>query len=167
MASTGAVLYVRPRITAGVSAGRSTGAVLYVPMRAVAGVYQTSVVDSADRRFADAWLPSAGNPLAWVMVGGQRLPVYIDVQSWYRFLVTVAEVKLGGFGGNTVPDVVAAVENTQAESVINAQRVAAVVVQAAANAEALDVTRQVVQNNALTGSDQIPRVQMAAGENFP
>lgn len=167
MASTGAVLYVRPRFTSGVTPGRSSGAVLYVGVRAVSGVYQTGVVDSANRRMADAWLPSANVPIGWVTVNGVSLPVRIDIQSWYRFLHTVAEIKLGGFTGNTVPDVVAAVETTQADAVTNAQRVSAVASQALTNAESLDVARQVIINNALTGASQIPPVQMNPGEQIP
>lgn len=167
MASTGAVLYVRPRITSGVVSARSTGAVLYVPLRMVAGVYQTGVVDSADRRMSDAWLPSANVPIGWVNVDGKRLPVHIDVHSWYRFLNTVAEVKLGGFTGNTVPDVVTAVETTQTAAVSASRLVAAVASQAQTNAEALDAARQVIVNNSLTGASQIPAVQLSAGESIP
>lgn len=167
MASTGAVLYVRPRITATETPARTTGAVLYIPARLVAGVYQTGVVDSASRRLSDSWLPAAGVPIGWVTVDGKRLPVHIDVHSWYRFLNTVAEVKLGGFSGNTVPDVVAAVETTQTAAVSASRLVAAVASQTQTNAEALDAARQVIVNNSLTGASQIPAVQLSAGESIP
>ena len=167
MASTGAVFYVRPYAVAAGIAARSTGAVMYLPIRVVSGVYQTGVSSTQSRPNDVAWLPSAQTPLGFVTVNGQRLPVMVDTLSWYRFMDHLAEVRLGGRSAPSLPDVVTTVENTQAAAVQSGQQVSALTQQGQANAESLNVVRQVVQNNALTGAAQIPPVVLNPYEQIP
>lgn len=166
MASTGAVFYLRMYGVAAANAARATGALLYVPIRAVSGVYQEGVSSTQTRPNDVQWLPNAQNPVGWVMVGGQKLPVQFD-PVFYRALQHLFEVKLGGRAAPSLPDVITTVETTQAAAVQSGQQVSALTQQSQANAESLNVVRQVVQNNALTGSDQIPPVVLNPYEQIP
>jgi hypothetical protein len=65
--------------------------------------------------------------------------------------------RIGGFTGERLADVVAAVEANQAATAQTTQQVSAVAQQAQANAEVLLVVRDVIVDNALTGAGQIPR----------
>jgi hypothetical protein len=165
MASTGAVLYVKTQTYGTTSSARPTGAALYISPRFVSSLYSaTSVTASSDLSNQRPNLPPARSPVGWVTVDGKRLPVEFDAQFW-NFLRFQHEVKLGGMNGATLPDVVTTVETTQAQSATTSQTVVAVAQQAQANAESLDVARQVLRNSTLTGADQIPPV--ALGANIP
>ena len=163
MASTGAVFYVRPYAVAAGIAARSTGAVMYLPIRAVSGVYQTGVSSTQSRPNDVAWLPSAQTPIGRAKPDGS---VVMD-PAWYRAFQHMFEVKLGGRSAPSLPDVVTTVENTQAAAVQSGQQVSALTQQGQANAESLNVVRQVVQNNALAGSAQIPPVVLNPYEQIP
>jgi hypothetical protein len=165
MASTGAVLYIKPTVYGTNTAARKTSAVLYLSPRMVSGLYSaTTVTASADLSNLRPNLPPQRAPMGWVMVQGQRVPVEFDSAFW-NFLRFQFETKLGGMNGATLPDVVTTVETTQAQSATTSQTVVAVAQQAQANAESLDVTRQVLRNSTLAGADQIPPV--ALGANIP
>lgn len=166
MASTGAVLYARPTVTMGLAAARQTAAVCYLPLRALTGVF-TAGVDATSDPTLGAWLPNARTPIGWVTVNGQRLPVEIDAMSWYRFFTTVAETRLGGIAGKSIPDVTSTIEGTQNAAVATSSQVAALAQQAQTNAEALSSSVQVLQNNALPGANQIPPVARNPYENLP
>jgi hypothetical protein len=163
MASTGAVFYVRPYGLTGTSAGRTTGAVLYLPIRAVSGVYQTGVSSTQARPNDVAWLPLAGTPIGRTKPDGT---VVMD-PAWYRAFEHLFNVKIGGRFAPSLPDVVTTVESTQAAAVQSGQQVGALTQQSQANAESLNVVRQVVQNNALTGAAQIPPVVLNPYEQIP
>lgn len=162
MASTGAVVYLRTYGVTGTSAARTTGAVSYLPLRAVSGVFQTGV-GATTRQNDVQWLPGAQTPIGRVRPDGL---VTID-PVWYRALQHIFEVRLGGRAAPTLPDVITTVETTQAAAVQSGQQVSALTQQSQANAESLSVVRQVVQNNSLTGSDQIPPVVLNPYENIP
>lgn len=138
---------------------RSTGAVFYVSLRMTSGVDQTGVPSSTSRPNEVAWIPSAQTPVGWVVINGQRMPVQID-QSWMRFHSHVADVRLGGRAAPSLPDVITTVETTQAAAVQSGQQVTALTHQSQTNAEALKATVEVVKNNSLTGSTQIPPVTL-------
>jgi len=165
MATTGAVLYIKPTMYGTTSAARSSGAVVYVSPRLVSGLYSAiTVTASSDLSNKRPNLPPARSPVGWVTIDGQRLPVEFDAQFW-NFLRFQHEIKLGGMNGATLPDVVTTVETTQASAATTSQAVLAVAQQTQANAEALSVTKQVVKLNGLTGADQIPNVDLSA--NLP
>ena len=155
MASTGAVCYVRPQSIAGASAGHSTGAVSFFSVRAVSGLWSTvGVQASADTRGALTWLPRESEPLGIVNKDGTvRISPY-----WYRFFNTVANVKLGGIEGATVPDVASTVTATIEIAAAAEAQSASVAQQVQTNAEAAYVMRNVIKQAALAGSDQIPEV---------
>ena len=137
----------------------STGAVIYLPLRVVTGRWSTSgVTASEDLTNTLKWLPPSRQPIGWVTIGGQRHPVQID-STWFGFLHTVAEQKLGGVNGSTLPDVVTAVETTISQAADASTATAAVAQQAQANADALAATIAVVQGNSLVGSTEIPPAQ--------
>lgn len=166
MASTGAVFYVRPYTLTATSAGRSTGAVMFVSPRFASGVFQTGVSSTQSRPNDVAWLPSAQTPFGFVTINGQRYPMTPD-PAWYRAFQHVFEVKLGGRSAPSLPDVVTTVESTQAAAVQSGQQVSALTQQGQANAESLNVVRQVVQNNSLVGAAQIPPVVLNPYEQIP
>ena len=155
MASTGAVCYVRPQSIAGASAGHSTGAVSFFSVRAVSGLWSTvGVQASADTRGALTWLPRESEPLGIVNKDGTvRISPY-----WYRFFNTVANVKLGGIDGDTLPDVSATVTATIETAAAAEAQVSVLAQQTQTNAESLYVVRNVVKQASLAGSDQIPEV---------
>lgn len=166
MASTGAVVYLRPRVAATYIPARSTSALTYLTPRVLSGLWTASGVSaSADLANLRAWLPPQRTPFAWVTVGGQRLPVYIDATTWYRFFQFVADVRLGGADGATIPDIVAAVVSSLSQSATTAAVASITAQQTQANAEALAATVQVVQTASLPGSTQIPPVQQ--GTEYP
>lgn len=164
MASSGAVVYIRPYGLGGGALARSSGAVVYFAHREVSGLYQTGV-GMTTRANEVAWLPSAQTPVGWVTINGVRYPVNIDPLSWYRALEHLFEIRLGGRGAPSLPDVVTTVETTQAAAVQSGQQVTALTQQSQANAESLSVVRQVAQNNGLAGADQIPPVVLSPYEN--
>ena len=146
-------------------AAGSTGAVLYVPIRLVSGVYAAGI-GGTTAPGRETWLPNAMVPFGYGVYNGQRIPVHIDTQSWYQFLQSVSD-RLGGYAGPSVPDVVTTVETTQAAAVVAATQVSAIAQQSQTNAEALSAVKEVVQNSALPGADQIPPVSRSPYENIP
>jgi hypothetical protein len=154
MASTGCVVHVKPSFTRTVTAGRQSGAVVYYVARAISGVYSPGINSTSSAR--DTTLPAARMPIGYAEVNGQRVPVYVDANAWYRWMSAVWD-RIGGFTGERLADVVAAVEANQAATAQTTQQVSAVAQQAQANAEVLLVVRDVIVDNALTGAGQIPR----------
>ena len=166
MATTGAVLYIKPYALAATTASRTTGAVVYISPRFISGLYSaSSVTASVDLNNQRPNLPPARAPIGWYTTpDGKRYPVEMDSQ-WWNFWRFMHETRLGGINGATLPDVVSSVETTQAQSATTSATVVAVQQQTQANAESLDVARQVIVNNALVGANQIPPVSL--GANIP
>lgn len=160
MASSGAVVYIRPYGLGGGALARSSGAVVYFAHREVSGLYQTGV-GMTTRANEVAWLPSAQTPIGHTRPDGR---VVMD-PAWYRALQHLFEIRLGGRGAPSLPDVITTVETTQAAAVQSGQQVTALTQQSQANAESLSVVRQVAQNNGLAGADQIPPVVLSPYEN--
>jgi hypothetical protein len=159
MASTGAVLYLRPRLGATVSPGRRTGAALYIPVRLLAGLFTSSGVDaSRDTDSLRAFLPNANVPV--LQANGTFNT------SWYRFFQRFVDVFLGGAGALTIADIITAVTTSQEQAAQLSAIVTAVSQQTQANAESLSAVVEVAQNNSLTGAEQIPPVQRT-NENIP
>lgn len=141
----------------------SSGAVLFLTIRGVSGVYQQGVGNGTSRPNDVAWLPSAQTPIGRANPDGS---VVMD-PAWYRAFQHLFEIKIGGRFAPSLPDVVTTVESTQAAAVQSEQQVGALTQQSQANAESLNVVRQVVQNNALTGAAQIPPVVLNPYEQIP
>lgn len=159
MASTGAVVYIRPRSSVTTVAARTTGAVVYVPFRGVSGLFTggvTSSIDSANKRIP---MPYANVPLATIRDGN----AYIN-PAWDRFFRYWWEQKQGGINAPTLSDVVTTVDASVATSAAVEGRVASSTAMAIANAAALDAAVQVLQNNAIPGASQIPNRKLAPDE---
>jgi hypothetical protein len=137
--------------------------VLYLPIRAVSGVFQTGVSSTQARPNDVAWLPMAQTPISRPNARGEQV---MD-PAWYRAFEHLFNVKIGGRAAPSLPDVVTTVESAQAAAVQNGQQVGALTQQSQANAESLNVVRQVVQNNALVGAAQIPPVVLNPYEQIP
>jgi hypothetical protein len=167
MASTGAVIYIRPQMLAARTVARSTGAVMYFAPRMLAGLWTSSgVTASRDLSNLKAWLPPARIPIGYVN-GDRTKPVLIDEASWYKFLNYFLNVFIGGQGAPTFSDVVTTVEQTQATAVEASSQTAALAQTTQTNAEALAATIQVSQNSGLAGASQIPPVKFNPYEIEP
>jgi hypothetical protein len=79
---------------------------------------------------------------------------------WYKFFQVFVDVFLAGAGTYSLEDILSAVEEAQANNTTLTQLTAAVQAQVQTNAESQAAMRQVVQDSALTGSDQIPPVAL-------
>lgn len=138
------------------SVAYTSSTVLYLPVRMASGLWSTSgVAASSDLTNLQSWLPPQRQPVAYQQ-GGQ----WFCDPTWYRFFQFVAEIKLGGRSGPTLPDVVTAITDTQTTAATATASVVTLQQQTSANAEALAATVQVAQNNSLAGAGQIPRVEL-------
>lgn len=153
MASTAAVVRIRPRVVVSGTNHRSTTANVDFALRLVSGLFSSSgVSNGTNTTNLKSWLPSARVPV--VTSTGIMTP------EWYRFLQYLVEVVLGGASAPTVADVVTAVTTTTEGAVAATQAAQAVSQQADANAQALAAAVQVVQTASLPGASQIPPVQL-------
>ena len=133
---------------------QTSAAVFYVPIRMVSGLWSTAgITASANLENLQAWLPPQRQPVAY-----QQGNQFFCDPAWYRFFEFVANVKLGGQSGPTLPDVAATVTETQATAAAASATVTEIAQQTTANAEALAATVQVAVDNDLTGWEQIPGV---------
>lgn len=154
MPSTTAVLRIRPRLPATLSANRRTTASIDLVIRLVGGLYSSSAVKSqTNLSNLKAWLPSARVPVT-NLTDGTMTP------EWYRFIQYVVETVLGGAIAPTVADVVVAQASVTASSITATQTATAISQQADANAQALAAAVQVVQSASLAGANNIPPVQL-------
>lgn len=160
MASTGAILYLRPRVAATLAAKRLTGAVVFISPRMASGPWSTagSITASRNLKSLKTWLPPANVPIGYVN-GDPSKPVLIDSKTWYLFVDYLVNTVLGGPSAPTLADVTTAVTTASVQSASSAATVTAVSQQVQANAESLAATVQVAQNNSLSGASQIPPVQ--------
>lgn len=154
MASTGAVIYVHPRLLSSASVNRQSGAVVYYAFRQSSGFYaagagvDTTQTDTQNK----AWLPPAQVPV--VDQSGRM------TGPWYRFFDYLANRKVGR-ESPTVGDLVSSVESSQAAVtavVATVQDVADTTLQ---NAQSLATTVEVVRNNSLAGASQIPQAKLS------
>lgn len=153
MATTTAVLRIRPRVGAVLSANRSTRASLDISARFLSGIYSTTNIPaSANLKNALSWLPSIRVPL--VDAGNCMTP------EWYRFMNYLCTTVLGGPTGSTVADIATAVVVNSTSAAAATQAAASLTQQADANAQAIAAAVQVIQTAALPGSTQIPPVQL-------
>lgn len=131
---------------------------------AVVLAYTTSTVGNNSSR-GNNWLPPARVQLGTVSVpmpdgSTKTLPVMIDPQ-WYRFFDEVAQRRLGGVQGQSIPDV-AQNANAAIESVSSVTQVASQIAQQAdAVAAAATAVKEVLISSDLPGATQIPDVQRA------
>lgn len=75
---------------------------------------------------------------------------------FYQFIREIAENRLGGVNGASLPAVQTTVAQTQTEVVSTSTYARNVAVYAQGIAAAVDATTEVARNNALTGADGIP-----------
>lgn len=140
---------------------RVSGGVASANRRAVtaitAGVFATASPYRANQNINQqtdvnlkAWLP----PQRVRLVGADGLMSW----EWYRFFQYVAEKRLGGPTAPSIMDLSSNVIAAKSDAATANANTAALAVQTQTNAEALEVTRQVVVNNNLPGAVQIPPV---------
>lgn len=135
------------------SSARSASIVVSVGALCTAAPYAASDgINTAQLTNLKSWLPSQRVPLV-DKNGLMSLP-------WYKFFEFVANIKLGGPAAPTVTDLSNNVISVKADAVAANATAAAVATQTAANAIALEATKQVVVNNSLAGSTQIPPVTL-------
>jgi hypothetical protein len=164
MASSDALLYVKPQMVASGTGARTSAALMFASARLVSGAYTPNIKDTSSRQ--QAWRPRAGSPIGYVIVGGQKLAVMPD-NALMQWLDTLAD-RLGGPSGVRLPDVVTTVEQSQVTAAENSQRTQAIAQQAAANAASLAAAREVLQNAGVPGADQIPPPVLDGGNyNVP
>lgn len=138
----------------------STGAVVFIPLRFASGRWSaTGITATADLVNARSRLPAQREPAGYFMQGGQRVDVYMTPR-WYTYQDILANVKLGGEGAPTLGDVVATALSILAQSQDTQATVSAVAQQTQSAVNSIAATIEVVQANALTGAEQIPRPQM-------
>ena len=155
--STSAIAYFRPQNISNIALNKSTGIVFYFSPRDLTGLYaQSGITAAANVQNLRSWLPRPQVPLGYVYIDGQRYPVQIEEQTWYKFLYTVAEIRLGGITGAVLPDIVRAITNSQKQSSTVSQNVTALANQTTANAASLLATVQVSQQASLAGAVSIP-----------
>lgn len=151
MATTGAVIYVKPRVAATVSPTRSGGVVIYLAHRVVSGIFTTGsgVSSQETQRSLKAWLPSAKVPVVDPKTG-------LMAAQWYRFFNYLCEKKLGGVNAPAVADIVTSVESAQAAVTSTVSAITSLAEVTNQNATSLAAAREVAVNNSLTGATQIP-----------
>jgi hypothetical protein len=128
----------------------ATGFVLYLPFRAVSGIFSEGggVDTSVNATTNKTVMPPPNEPLTDQQ--GRISP------SWYRFLEYMFNKKLGGAAGPTMADIAANVESSQAAVTQTIATVTAVSEAVTQNAQVLQATVEVAQNNSLSGSANIP-----------
>ncbi len=139
----------------------STTLTAYIPMREVSGLFTTSLIAA---RTEKKWKPRGGVPFGWVTVGGKRLEVENN-PSWWEHFRDLGTRKLGGPLFPTLPEVVTQSQLTAAIASSAAAITAAQDQQAAANAQALEALRQVVEG--LTTTAAVPPVVLVRQEVPP
>lgn len=148
-------------VTAVLLGTRVSGGVATANRRAVtaitSGVYAAGAPYKANQNIDQetdvnlkAWLP----PQRVRLVGPDGLMTW----EWYRFFQYVANKRLGGPVAPSITDLSTNVIAAKTDAATANANTAALAVQTKTNAEALEVTRQVVVNNSLAGAAQIPPV---------
>jgi hypothetical protein len=153
MASTGAVVYFRPRGVASSKVNRRTSGAVYVPFRDVSGIFTSggSVSDEDNATQGKALYP--GPRVKMVDSTG------MIADPWHRFFVWLLNDKLGGVDAPSLTDVATSVTGVQQAVTSTVSNVSLLTDQSAQNAAALDTVKEVVQGASLPGSSQIPPVQ--------
>ncbi|MES2958516.1 MAG: hypothetical protein V4792_10020 [Pseudomonadota bacterium] len=153
MASTGAVLFFRPRSAVLTVAHGVTGAVSFVALRTSSGIYSSRGVNaSRNLRNLKSVLPDISVPIS---LDGRMIN-----PEWYRAFRYVWDTFLNVINGPTLPDVVETITLGQVQSIVSSSIAAALEQQAAANAQSIASMREVVQAAALPGATQIPPAQL-------
>ena len=155
MASTGFVLYIKPRSVFVEAAKRVSGFSISLSPRFSTGVIQSGITASSDQTNLKAWLPPARQPIG---IDANGVSVLCDPR-WYRFFQWFTE-KMGGADGPSILDISTTVQVAQSQSASASLTVNGLTQQAVTNAEALSATIQVVQNNSIPGATQIPPVML-------
>lgn len=130
------------------SPGRGSGVIRFGIL--VAGSSPAWAGRAGNRAKVD-WLPPAH--IAWFdPKTGRPTPVF------FQFIREIAEVRLGGVNGTTVPQVQTTVTQTQSEVIATQSYAAQVGTYAQGVAATATATAQVAQNNSLTGAGSIPSI---------
>lgn len=114
----------------------------------VAGTSPAWAGRAANREKVD-WLPPAHIPWFDPKTG-------IPTRVFFQFIREIAEVRLGGINGTTVPQVQTTVSQTQAEVIATQGYATQVGAYAQGVAATATATAEVAQNNGLSGAGSIP-----------
>ena len=150
MASTGSVVYLRPRFTT--SAAGTTGSVLFLSSRASTGIYSSLAISQRNSRNRKVIRP-IGVPIADPQTGMMN-------PQWEQFFVYMEKTFLNMLKGPTLPDVASYVTSSQARSIAVSVFQEGLAQQVNANAQSQQAMVEVVKTAALPGSTQIPPVQL-------
>lgn len=155
MASTGAILYIKPQAPSTSSAGRVTGALLDFALRDSTGQFTSGggIDSTLNLRNKRAMLPSRSVPLT-------DANGVID-QGWWNFFSFLNGTFLRARIGPTMLDLENAITTAQAQSVTTEAASASALQMAANNAQALQAMREVVVAAAIPNAVQIPAPQLA------
>lgn len=162
MASTNAVLYLRPTLAAATVTNRQTSATLVVALRVLSGIFSAGGgFENSVEGSAKSWLPPPRVPVTDPNTG-------IMTPEWYRFFRYIVEDRLGGPNAPSIGDVQTNVVSVQDAVTTNVSSVATLTDAVNTNAQSLQTQIQVSQNNSLAGANQIPPPVRAPrpGENF-
>lgn len=150
MASTSAIFQLKAQFLSVTQKTVRTPAYFVVAPKFLAGnaFYNGNTPNSTIR----AWLPSARVPIGY----GPKGEAFLFSPEWYRFFEEVANRRLGGINGPTVPSIQSQVVTTQEAVIVNEQQIVntqAVIVQ---NAQSLLASREVSIGASLPGAALIP-----------
>lgn len=137
----------------------STTLTAYITLRAVSGAYTTSLSASTKPK---EWRPSINVPLGYVSDDGKTVRIN---ESWFRYFRFLGNNKLGGATFPTLPEVVTQSQLNSAIASSAEAITAAQDQQNAANAQALEALRQVVEG--LTSTAAVPPVVLVRQEVAP
>lgn len=138
----------------------STTLTAYITLRAVSGAYTTSLSASTTPK---EWRPPISVPIGYIG-GDKSKPIMLD-ESWFRYLRFLGANKLGGPTFPTLPEVVTQSQLNSAIASSAEAITAAQDQQNAANAQALEALRQVVEG--LTSTSAVPPVVLVRQEVAP
>lgn len=156
MASTGAILYIRPRFSAATVAHGVTGAVVAISSRVSSGKYSSTVIGAGTTsRNRKAMRPD--NSVPFMQKNGDG---WINNPAWSQWFQYVEQTFLNMLSGPTLPDVADYVTAGQAQAIATSVVQSALSQQANANAQSILTMREVVQTAALPGAVAIPPPQL-------
>jgi hypothetical protein len=153
MASTGAVLHLKPRTFVTVSANRRTGMTLHLSVRFLSGLYSTTgVTASVDPRGRKSWMPHRSDK--WMNADGT------PTEEFFQFVNYLANTKLGGVSAPTLPDVVTTVTTAQEQASTAAAVATGASQQVTQNAEAGAALREAAIVAGVASAASLPVFQI-------
>lgn len=152
MASSGAVVYVRPLVSGGATSIGASGAVVFMATRVSTGRY-SSLVIGAGSTSRNRKVIRPDNSVPYMIQSGDGMTNNPAWSQWFQY---IEQSFLDMLKGPTLPDVAQYVTVSEAQSIAANVVQHALAQQANANAQSILTIREVVQSAALPGAVQIP-----------